>query len=172
VIERGAPVAARRAAHEKILWDAATRPHRARRSRIGKAAKRSGARFQGSFAAQKIIEFLLELLLVEELAAGGTVDARAQFGDTVFIGILLLRLPCHQLLEHVIAEGKISRSGDRPAGHDDDGAHRNPKGHRSEPDLPPCMRDGNSGAAADFLRLVAIPGMAGVPPRLRRCRPH
>src|ERR1700683_2598901 len=64
VVEGGAAVAARGGAHGKILCIASAWPDCPGRSRIGKTAERSGARFQGGLAAQKILAFLLELLLV------------------------------------------------------------------------------------------------------------
>ena len=65
---------------------------RAGRRRIGHAGERRGARFQRRLPAQDLLELLLELLLVEQLAAGDAVDLRAQFRDAVLVGELLLLL--------------------------------------------------------------------------------
>ena len=54
--------------------------------------------FERRLPVQQIVEFLLELLLIEQLAAGGAVDLGAQFGDAVFIGELLLGLARDQPL--------------------------------------------------------------------------
>ena len=63
--------------------------------------------------AHELIELLLELLLIEQLAAGDAVDLRAQFGDAVLIGELHLRLARDQPLQHVVVEGEIG-AGQRP----------------------------------------------------------
>ncbi len=121
---------------------------RAGRGRVGDAAECGGARFQRGLAAHQVIELLLELFLVQQLAAGGAIDLRAQFGDAVFIGELLLGLARDQALEDIVAEREIGRGGDRPAGHDHDGADRDPECHRPEPDLPAGMRDRVAGAGS------------------------
>ena len=68
-----------------------------------------GARFKRRLPAQQIVELLLELLLVEQLPAGGAVDLGAQFGDAVLVGVLLLGLARDQAFEHVVA-GRRNRS--------------------------------------------------------------
>ena len=88
-----------------------------------------------------VIEFLLELLLIEQLAAHGAVDLSAQFGDAVLIAELLLRLPRDQRSQHIVAKRQIGRRRDRPPRHDDDGADRDPKGDGTESDLASGMRD-------------------------------
>ena len=87
------------------------------------------------------IEFLLELFLIEQLAAGGAIDLSAQFGDAVLIAELLLRLARDQRAQHVVAKGEVGRRRDRPAGHDHDGADRDPECDRPEPHLAPGMRN-------------------------------
>ena len=72
---------------------------RARRRRIGNAAQGARARFQRRLAAHQFVELLLELLLIEQLAAGGAVDLGAQFGDAVLVGVLLRRLARDQRFE-------------------------------------------------------------------------
>src|ERR1700722_1906918 len=42
--------------------------------RIGNAAERSGVRFKRRLTTQQFLEFLVELLLIKELAAGGAID--------------------------------------------------------------------------------------------------
>ena len=61
----------------------------------------------------ELLELLLELLLVEQLPAGDAIDLRAQLGDAVLVGELLLGLARDQPVEHVVAEGEIGR-GARP----------------------------------------------------------
>ena len=86
------------------------------------------------------------MFLVEKLAAGGAVDLRAQFGDTVLIGELLFGLVGDERAQHIVPEGEVGRRRDRPAGHDDDGADGDPECDRTKSDLPPGMRDGVAGA--------------------------
>jgi hypothetical protein len=88
-----------------------------------------------------LIELLLELFLVEQLAAGDAIDLRTQVGDTVFIGELHFRLTADQSREHVVAKGEIGAGGDRPYAHDDEAADHNPEGDRAEPDLTAGMAE-------------------------------
>ena len=106
------------------------------------AIQRIGAMFQRRLAPHQFIEFLLELFLIEQLAAGGAVDLGAQFGDAIFVTELLLRLPCNQRAQHIVTERKIGGGRNRPSGHDHDGADRDPKGHRPESDLTSGVGDG------------------------------
>ena len=86
---------------------------------VGNGAERGGARFQRGLAAHDLVELLVELFLIEQLAAGGAVDLGAQFGDAIFIGVLHLRLTGDQAGQHVVAKGEIGRRCRRPhAEHD------------------------------------------------------
>ena len=63
---------------------------------------------------------MIELFLIEQLAAGGAIDLGAQLGDAVFIGVLHLGLTRDQPRQDVIAEREIGCRGGRPhAEHDD-----------------------------------------------------
>ena len=103
-LERGAAVERMRRQHESPIGEGfGSLPPVEERSEpvvVGSAMplKRRGARFQRRLPAQQIVELLLELLLVEQLAAGGAVDLGAQFGDAVFVGVLLLGLARDQAL--------------------------------------------------------------------------
>ena len=110
--------------------------------RIADADQCRRVRLQRRLAAHQVVKLLLELLLVEQLATGGAVDAGAQFGDAVFVGVLLFGLPRDQTSEKIVAESEIGRGRDRPAGHDDDRADKDPKRDRSESNLPSGMGDG------------------------------
>jgi len=68
-------------------------------------------RFQSGFAAGEIIELSLELLLVEQLPAGGAVDLGAQLGEAILVSELLISLAGNEPFENVVAEGEISRGG-------------------------------------------------------------
>src|SRR5208282_5620815 len=116
--------------------------------RVGDAAQRRRPRLQRCLPAQQIIEFLLELLLIEQLTAGSAVDPGTQFGDAIFVGVLLLVLARHDAPQQIVAEGEIGRGRDRPAGHDDDAADGDPERDRSEPDLPSGMGDRIAGAGS------------------------
>src|SRR5271169_4599996 len=85
---------------------------RSGRGRIGNAAERRRVRFQRGLAAGQLLELPLELLLVEQLSAGGAIDLRAQLGEAVFVGELLLGLARDESSEHVVAEREIGRSRD------------------------------------------------------------
>ena len=141
---------------------------RAGGDRIGHGAERGGALLERRLAAHQIVELLLELLLVEQLAAGRAVDLRAQFGDAVLIGELLLGLMRDQGAQHVVAKGEIGGRGNRPAGHDHQGADADPERHRSEPDLPAAM--GKRISRARRLRRRALLGVGAIAVRLRRLR--
>jgi hypothetical protein len=103
-------------------------------------------RFQRGLAAGQLLELPLELLLVEQLSAGGAIDLRAQLGEAVFVGELLLGLARDEPLEYVVAKREIGRGRDRPARHDHDRPDGNPERHRAEPDLSPCVGDRVAGA--------------------------
>ena len=96
-------------------------------------------RFQGGLTAQNLLELLLVLLLVDQLAACDAVDPGAQFGDTVLVAELQLGLPGEEPREHVLAESKIGGGRDAPCRHDHQRADHHPKGHGAEPQLPPRM---------------------------------
>ncbi len=111
------------------------RPDRSGDRRVRNGAERRGARFQGGLAAHDLLELLVELFLVEQLAAGGAIDLGAQFGNAVFVGVLHLRLACDQPGENVVAEGEISRGRSRPHSEHRHGADHDPEHHRTKPDL-------------------------------------
>ena len=77
-------------AESRPLRDGAS--NRAGRRRVGEVAQCRGAGLQCRLPVHQLIEFLLELLLIEQLAAGGAIDLSTQFGDAVLIAELLLRL--------------------------------------------------------------------------------
>jgi hypothetical protein len=87
-------------------------------------------RFQRGLAAGQLLDLSLELHLVEQLSAGGAIDLRAQLGEAVFVGELLLGLARDEPFEHVVAEREIGRGRDRPARHDHDRPDGNPERHR------------------------------------------
>ncbi len=174
-LERRAAVARLRRCHRAGRRRTSRGSDRACRQRIADADQRRRVRFQRRLAAHQVVKLLLELLLVEQLAAGGAVDAGAQFGDAVLVGVLLLGLPRDQASEEIVAESEIGRGRDRPAGHDDDGADKDPKRDRSEPDLPSRMGDGVARASATaWLPLrcarIAWSGLVRDLPRLSRSR--
>src|SRR6516162_9589452 len=106
---------------------AARGPDRAGGQCIADAGEGCAVRFEGRLPAHQIVELLLELLLIEQLPAGCAIDACAQFGDAVLVCALQIGLPRDQALEEIVAESKIRRGCDRPAGHDHDGADKNPE---------------------------------------------
>ena len=110
--------------------------------RIRDRAERGGARFQRGLAPHDLVELLVELFLIEQLAAGGAVDLGAQFGDAVFIGVLHLGLTGDQPGQDVVAKREIGGGRRRPHAEHDDGADDDPEHHRAEPDLLAGMDDG------------------------------
>ena len=112
-----------------------------RSRRIGDAAERRRPRFQRGFAAEQIIELFVELLLVEQLTAGGAIDVRAQLSDAIFVGELLLGLARDETFEDVVAESEVGGGSGRPARHDHDRPDKNPECDRAEPDLSPRVRE-------------------------------
>src|SRR5262249_46537731 len=75
------------------------RPERA--GHVAEAVERGGTRLQRRLPAQNLIELLLVLLLVEQLAARKAVDPGAQLGDAILVGESNLRLACDQPGEYV-----------------------------------------------------------------------
>src|SRR5262249_34068383 len=70
-------------------------PARRRLDRTGHVAEtveRAGTRLQRSLPAQNLIELLLVLLLVEQLAARKAVDPGAQLGNAILVGESHLRV--------------------------------------------------------------------------------
>ena len=110
-------------------------PDRSGDGGVRHGAERGGAQFQRGLAAHDLVEFLVELFLIEQLAAGGAVDLRAQFGDAVFIGVLHLRLTGDQAGQDVVAEREIGRGCRRPHAEHGHRADHDPERHRAEADL-------------------------------------
>src|SRR5258708_11017896 len=79
---------------------------------------------------------------MQQLAAGGTVDLGAQFGDAVFVGVLHLRLPRDQPCQDVIAEREIGRGRGRPCAKRYHGADGDPEQYRTDPHLLSGVGDG------------------------------
>ncbi len=102
-------------------------------------AQRIGALLECGLSLQQCVEFLLELLLVEQLAAGDAVDLRAQLGDAVFVGELHLRLAGDEAGEHVVVEGEIGSGHDRPDAHDHQRADHDPEQHGTDAHLAAAM---------------------------------
>ncbi|OIQ72153.1 hypothetical protein GALL_462240 [mine drainage metagenome] len=85
--------------------------------------------------AHDLFEFLVELFLIQQLAAGGAVNPRAEFRDAVFVGVLHLRLARDQPGENVVAEREIGRGRGRPHPQRRHGADDDPERDRAKPDL-------------------------------------
>ena len=120
----------------------AARPDRTGGRAIRDRAKRSGARFERGLAAHDLVELLVELFLIEQLAAGGAVDFGAQLRDAVFIGVLHLGLTGDQPGQNVVAKREIGGSRRRPHAEQHDRADNDPEHDRAEPDLLAGMHDG------------------------------
>src|SRR5262249_35858161 len=98
-------------------WVERDRPRRAgpaaprrpadRAGRVAQTVEGARSRLQRRLPAQNLVELLLVLLLVEQLAARKAVDLGAQFGDAILVAELHLRLARDQPGEHVFAEGEI-----------------------------------------------------------------
>ena len=111
------------------------RPDRSGDLLVRNGAERGGAGFQRGLAPHDLVELLVELLLIEQLAAGGAVDLGAQFGDAVFIGVLHLGLTGDQPGQDVVAEREIGRGRGRPHAEHGHRADHDPEHDRPEPDL-------------------------------------
>ncbi len=103
--------------------------------RVRNGAQRRGARFQRGLPTHDLVEFLVELFLIEQLAAGGAIDLGAQFRDSVFVGVLHLRLAGDQPGQNVVAEREIGRGRRRPHAEHRHGTDHDPEHDRPEPDL-------------------------------------
>src|SRR5215831_2281659 len=121
------------------LAPARRRPERA--GHVAEAVKRAGTRLQRRLPPQNLIELLLVLLLVEQLAAGKAVDPGAQLGDAILVGESNLRLACDQPSEYVFAEGEIGRGADGPHRHDHQRADHDPECDRSDAHLAAGMNE-------------------------------
>src|SRR3974377_1404264 len=102
----------------------------------------AGARFESRLTAQNQFEFLLVLLLIEQLPAGNAVNLGAHLGDAILITELHFGLPGNEPGQYVLAEREISRRADCPHCHDGDGGDHPPECERSKSELMPAMRWG------------------------------
>src|SRR5665213_33340 len=103
--------------------------------RVRHGAQRRRAGFQGGLATHDMVKLLIELFLIEQLSAGGAIDLGAQLGDSVFVGVLHLRLAGEQPGQNVITERKIGRGRRRPHAKHRYRADHNPEYDGPEPDL-------------------------------------
>src|SRR5215475_14852693 len=71
--------------YPRIAGRTAARRRPERAGHVAEAVKRAGTRLQRRLPAQNLIELLLVLLLVEQLAARKAVDLGAQLGDAVLV---------------------------------------------------------------------------------------
>ncbi len=110
--------------------------------RIGNRAERGGAGFERGLAAHDLVELLVELFLIEQLAAGGAIDLGAQLGDAVFVGVLHFGLTGDQPGQDVVAKREIGGGRRRPHAEQDDGADDDPEHHGADSDLLAGMDDG------------------------------
>src|SRR5262245_50331608 len=115
-----------------------------RTGHVAEAVERAGARLQRRLPAQNLVELLLVLLLVEQLAARKAVDSGAQLGDAILVGESHLRLARDQPGEHVFAEGEIGGGADGPSCHDHQRADHDPKGDRPDAQLASGMDEAQS----------------------------
>ena len=144
---------------------AARWPDRTGGAGIGDRAERGGARFERGLPAHDLVELLVELFLIEQLAAGGTVDLRAQFGDAVLIGVLHLGLTGDQPRQDVVAKREIGGGRRRPHAQQDDRADNDPEHDGAEANLLAGMHDGVA-VAIDRCRLRRVDGTAGRRPAM------
>src|SRR5262249_53624888 len=141
-----------------------------RTGHVAEAVERAGARLQRRLPAQNLIELLLVLLLVEQLAARKAVDPGAQLGDAILVGESHLRLARDQPGEHVLAEGEIGGGADGPHRHDHQRADRDPEGDRPDTQLasgmdePPARPPRRHGALPPTQREFSSGGVV-TPPR-------
>ena len=96
---------------------------------------------KGRLPLKEAVEFFLELLLVEQLAAHDAVDLRAQFGDAIFVSKLHFGLSADQAGEDIVTKCEVGAGRDRPDGHDDQSADHDPESDRSDADLMSGMRE-------------------------------
>jgi hypothetical protein len=118
------------------------RPDRSGNRQIWNGAKRSGAGFQRGLTAHDLFELLVELFLIEQLAAGRAIDPGAEFGDAVFVGVLHLGLARDQPRENVVTKGEVGCGRGRPQAEQDHRADHDPERHRTKPDLFAGMHNG------------------------------
>jgi hypothetical protein len=129
---------------------------------VGHAGERRGARFQRRLSAHDLFELLFELLLIEQLPAGDAIDLRAQLGDAILIGELLLLLAGNQPGQHVVVEGEIGAGRKRPAGHDHEAADRDPERDRTEPHLAAGVHQRVVGPPRTLSRCIGMHRAAGI----------
>ena len=91
--------------------------------------------------AHDLLDLLLDLLLLEHVAARHPVDLGAHLGDAVLISGLHLRLLRDHPREHVVLEGEIGGGHHAPTRHDHEGADTGPECHRPEADLAATMTE-------------------------------
>ncbi len=123
------------------------------------AAQRRGALLEQRLPAHDLVELLLELFLVEQLAARHPVHLGAHLGDAVLIGELHFGLARDHAGEHVVLECEIGRGDHAPAGHDHEGSDHGPECHRADADLTAAMPEREDSLVAP--PVTARPGMGG-----------
>ncbi|MGZ8396450.1 MAG: hypothetical protein ACXW3X_07830 [Rhodoplanes sp.] len=88
-------------------------------------------------STKNLVERLLDLLMVQELARRYPIDLRAHFCEAIFIGNLQIGLADDKLRDDLVMKGEVGRSDDRPAGHDHQRADDRPERDRTEAELTP-----------------------------------
>ncbi len=124
------------------LAGCAGRAQRAGHRGVGDRAHRCRPLFEQRLPADDLVELLLELLLVEQLAARHPVHLGAHIGDAVFIGELHFGLAGDHAGQHVVLECEIGGGDHAPSGHDHEGSDHRPECHRANSELTAAMAEG------------------------------
>ncbi len=128
---------------------------------VGDRAERRRALLEHGLPAHDLLDLLLDLLLLEHVAARHPVDLGAHVGDAVLISRLHLRLLRDHPGEHVVLEGEIGGGHHAPARHDHEGADTGPECHRAEADLAAAMAEGEGTARLRLGGRRGLPGLGG-----------
>jgi hypothetical protein len=99
----------------------------------GAEGRRSG--IERGLAPDDLFELLIELFLIEQLPACRAIDAGAQFGDAILVGILHFRLPRDQARQDIVTKGKIGCRCRRPRAEQRHRTDNDPEHLGSEPHL-------------------------------------
>src|SRR5262249_18802732 len=123
----------------RLAGPAAARRRPDRTGRVAQTVESARSRLQRRLPAQNLVELLLVLLLVEQLAAREAVDPGAQLGDAIPVAELLPRLARDRPGDPSFAEGEIGGGGDGPHRHDHQRADHDPEGDRPDAQLAAGM---------------------------------
>ena len=103
------------------------------RLRPGERGHDRAALFEPSLPGDDLAHLAVEGIPLEQLPAGGFVEPRARFSQTVLVGRVYFRLPREDCAHHVVVEGDIDGDGGGPGERDERERGKRPDAGPPEP---------------------------------------